>query len=78
MGRIFERNIVPAAEATRNVYQSNSSGRSPYDYAQETFGWNEGLYPFDLAPGSSRPIPLRSGDRCWGSMGGGNLGWVPC
>jgi hypothetical protein len=68
--------IAPAA--ARSVHHSHSSGLSPYDYARETFGWNDGLYPFDLAPGSSRPIPLRSGDRCWSSMGNGNLGWVPC
>jgi hypothetical protein len=70
--------LAPAAQAARNVHHSNHSALSPYDYAQDVFGWNDGLYPFNLAPGSSRPMPLRDGDRCWGSMGGGNLAWVPC
>jgi hypothetical protein len=70
--------IAPAAQAASKGHHPNSSAFSPYDYAQEVFGYNDGLYPFNLEPGSKRPIPLRSGDRCWGSMGGGNLGWVPC
>jgi hypothetical protein len=70
--------LAPAAQAAHNGHHSGSGNLSPYDYAQEVFGWNDGLYPFNLAPGSSRPIPLRSGDRCWGNMGNGNLGWVPC
>jgi hypothetical protein len=70
--------IAPAAQAASKGHHPHSSAFSPYDYAQEVFGYNDGLYPFNLEPGSSRPIPLRSGDRCWGSLGGGNLGWVPC
>jgi hypothetical protein len=70
--------IAPAAQAASNRYHPNSSALSAYDYAVEVFGFSEGRYPFHLAPGSSRPIPLRSGDRCWGSMGNGNLGWIPC
>jgi hypothetical protein len=70
--------IAPAAQAASKGHHSNSGALSPYDYAQDVFGWDGGLYPFNLAPGSSRPIPLRSGDRCWGSMGNGNLGWIPC
>jgi hypothetical protein len=64
--------------SARSAYDYNSSGFSDYDYAQRVFGWDGGLYPFNLAPGSSRPIPLRSGDRCWGSLGNGNLGWIRC
>ena len=70
--------IAPAAQAARHTSHARSGGLSDYDYAREVFGWNAGLYPFNFAPGSSRRIPLRSGDRCWGSMGSGNLGWVPC
>jgi hypothetical protein len=70
--------IAPAAQAASKGHHSNSSGLSAYDYAQEVYSWDGGLYPFNLAPGSSRPIPLRSGDKCWGSMGNGNLGWLPC
>jgi hypothetical protein len=72
--------IAPAAQAASKGHHPNSGAFSAYDYAQEVFGYNDGLYPFNLAPGSSRPIPLRSGDgtKCWGSLGGGNLGWVPC
>jgi hypothetical protein len=69
--------VAPAAQAASKG-RHPSSAFSAYNYAQEVFGWSEGPYPFNHAPGSSRPIPLRSGDRCWGSMGNGNLGWVPC
>ena len=81
--------IAPAAQAAstahhhatnsaRSAYGYVNSPSSAYNYAQEVFGWDGGPYPFNLAPGSNRPIPLRSGDRCWGSLGNGNLGWVPC
>jgi hypothetical protein len=70
--------IVPAAQAARHSHHSNSDALSAYDYAQEVYGWDGGLYPFNLEPGSSRPIPLRSGDKCWGSLGNGNLAWVQC
>jgi hypothetical protein len=69
---------APAAHGASKGHHPNSSAFSAYDYAREVFGFNEGPYPFNHAPGSSRPIPLRSGDRCWGSMGNGNLGWVRC
>jgi hypothetical protein len=70
--------IIPAAQAASKGHHQSNSALSDYDYATNVFGWDGGLYPFNLAPGSSRPIPLRSGDRCWGSMGNGNLGWIPC
>jgi hypothetical protein len=63
--------IAPAAQAAKHPLHSNGSALSAYDYAREVYGWDGGLYPFNLTPGSSRPIPLRSGDRCWGSMGNG-------
>jgi hypothetical protein len=69
--------VASAAQAASKGH-SNSSALSAYDYATEVYGWDGGLYPFNLEPGSSRPIPLRSGDRCWGSLGNGNLAWVPC
>jgi hypothetical protein len=72
------RNTAGRAQVASNGH-SSSSAFAAYDYAQRVFGFNGGRYPFHLAPGSSRPIPLRSGDgRCWGSMGNGNLGWVKC
>jgi hypothetical protein len=71
-------NTARRAQVASNGRRSNSSAFAPYFYAAEVFGFSAGRYPFHLAPGSSRPIPIRSGDKCWGSMGGGNLGWVKC
>jgi hypothetical protein len=68
------------AQAGSNGHHPISNPFSAYYYAAEVFGFSAGRYPFHLAPGSSGRIPIRSGDgsRCWGSLGGGNLGWVSC
>jgi hypothetical protein len=70
-----------------STYGSNaygSSGYAPwgefkpsdYYYAQEAFGWNAGLYPFNFAP-DGRRVPLRSGGLCW-TPTAANPVWAPC
>jgi hypothetical protein len=49
---------------------------SDYYYAQEAFGWNAGLYPFNFAP-DGRRVPLRSGGLCW-TPTSANPVWAPC
>jgi hypothetical protein len=77
--------IAPVAQAAHKGSHHSSRARSAYDYAPSSaydyatrvYGWDGGLYPFNYSPGSGVQL-LRSGDRCWVNLGGGNLGWGAC
>ncbi|HLH94861.1 MAG TPA: hypothetical protein VKW08_07060 [Xanthobacteraceae bacterium] len=57
-------------------YASGASSSS-YNYAKKAFGWNAGLYPFNVTP-DERPTPLRSDGECWVPTNLGNPQWGPC
>ena len=79
--------MAPAAEAASKHHHDDRGARSAYDYesgpspayeyAREAFGWNGGLYPFNLTD-SGRPTPLRSDGKCWVPTHWGNPQWGPC
>ena len=82
--------IVPAADAASRKHPRNEGGAyaaydyvgpgefssSNYNFARQVYGWNGGLYPFNIGPGG-RPIPLMSHGKCWMPTQWG-LDWVPC
>jgi hypothetical protein len=82
--------IVPAADAASKKHHPHEGGAySTYDYAgrgefspsnyyfaQQVYGWDGGLYPFNIGP-DGRRTPLTSDGRCWLPTQG-SLGWGPC
>jgi hypothetical protein len=80
--------IVPAADAASKkhhheggAYSYDYAGRgefspSNYYFAQQVYGWDGGLYPFNIGP-DGRRTPLTSDGRCW-LPSQGSLGWAPC
>jgi hypothetical protein len=81
--------IVPAADAASKKHHHESGAYSAYDYggrdvfspslynfAEQVYGWDGGLYPFNIGP-DGRPTPLRSNGMCWLPTQG-SLGWAAC
>jgi hypothetical protein len=81
--------IVPAADAASKKHHQEGDAYSTYDYAgrgefspsnyyfaQQVYGWDGGLYPFNIGP-DGRRTPLKSDGRCW-LPSQGSLGWAPC
>jgi hypothetical protein len=83
--------IVPAADAASKKRHHHENGaHSAYDYAgrgefspsnynfaEQAYGWNGGLYPFNIGP-NGRRTPLMSGGRCWLPNQSGAPAWGPC
>ena len=83
--------IVPAADAANKKYHHHEGGAySAYDYAErgefspsnynfarQVYGWNEGLYPFNIGR-DGRPTPLMSDGKCWMPTPSGGPEWAPC
>jgi hypothetical protein len=83
--------IVPAADAATKKHHHHDGGSysaydyagggelspSTYNFARQVYGWDGGLYPFNIGP-DGRPTPLTtSGGRCWLPTQWG-LDWAPC
>jgi hypothetical protein len=80
--------IVPAADAaSKKHYEGGAyssydyAGRgafspSIYNFARQAYGWDGGLYPFNIGP-DGRPTPLTSDGKCWLPTQWG-LNWAPC
>jgi hypothetical protein len=82
--------IVPAADAASKkhhqheggAYSAYDSGRgelspSNYNFARHVYGWEGGLYPFNIGP-DGRPTPLTSDGKCWLPTQWGGPAWAPC
>jgi hypothetical protein len=80
--------IVPAADAASKKHQHHEGGAysaydyagggdSNYNFARQVYGWDGGLYPFNIAP-DGRPNPLTSGGKCWLPSQWGPPEWAPC
>jgi hypothetical protein len=83
--------IVPAADAASKKHQHHEgSAYSAYDYtgggelspsnynfARQVYGFDGGLYPFNIGP-DGRPTPLTSGGKCWLPSQWGPSEWAPC
>jgi hypothetical protein len=82
--------IVPAADAASKKHHHQRGTYSAYDYvgrggefspsiynlARQVYGWDGGLYPFNIGP-DGRPTPLMSDGKCWMPTQWG-LDWAPC
>jgi hypothetical protein len=81
--------IVPAADAASKKHHHQGGAYSTYDhagrgefsrsiynFARQVYGWNGGLYPFNIGP-DGRPTPLTSDGKCWMPTQWG-LDWAPC
>jgi hypothetical protein len=83
--------IVPAADAASKKHHPHEGGAySTYDYAgrgefspsnyyfaQQVYGWDGGLYPFNIGP-DGRRTPLKSDGRCWVPTRSGSPEWAAC
>jgi hypothetical protein len=50
---------------------------SNYNFARQVYGWDGGLYPFNIGP-DGRPTPLTSDGKCWMPSQWGPPEWAPC
>ena len=83
--------IVPATDAASRKHHHHEGGAySAYDYAgrdvfspslynfaQQVYGWDGGLYPFNIGS-DGRPTPLKSDGKCWLPAQWGSLAWASC
>jgi hypothetical protein len=83
--------IVPAADAASKKHHHHEGGAysgydyagrgefslSNYNFARQVYGWNDGLYPFNIGP-DGRPTPLTSDGKCWMPTQRGGPEWAPC
>ena len=81
--------IVPAADAASKKHHHHEGGAysaydyagrgefSNYNFARQVYGWNGGLYPFNIGP-DGRPTPLTSDGKCWMPSQWGNPEWASC
>jgi hypothetical protein len=83
--------IVPAADAaSKKLHHHEGGAYSAYDYAtrgefspcnynfaRQVYGWNDGLYPFNIGP-DGRPTPLTSDGKCLIATQWGGPEWAPC
>jgi hypothetical protein len=83
--------IVPAADAASKKHHHHEGGAysaydyagrgelspSNYNFARQVYGWEGGLYPFNIGP-DGRPTPLTSDGKCWMPSQWGPPEWAPC